>query len=62
LKYARDNGGIPVAIVGFDGGKIMSLAEHVIHVETEKGEFGPVEDVHMVLDHLISNYLATVAE
>jgi D-sedoheptulose 7-phosphate isomerase len=62
LQYARENGGVPVAIVGFDGGRIMETAEHVIHVETEKGEFGPVEDVHMVLDHLISNYLATVPD
>jgi len=62
LEYARDNGGIPVAIVGFDGGKMRKIASHVIHIETQKGEYGPVEDIHMVLDHLISNFLATVEE
>ncbi len=60
LRHARDNGGIPVAIVGFDGGEMKNLADYVILVETENGEYGPVEDVHMVLDHLISNYLATI--
>lgn len=60
LEYARDHGGIPVAIVGFDGGAMKKVARYVIHVETEKGEYGPVEDVHMVLDHLISNFLARV--
>ena len=60
LEYARDNGGVPVAIVGFDGGSMKEIGEYVIHVESEKGEYGPVEDVHMVLDHLISNYLAVV--
>ncbi len=60
LEYAGLNGGIPVALVGFDGGKIKRIAKYVIHVETEKGEYGPVEDVHMVLDHLISTYLATM--
>lgn len=60
LEYARDNGGVPVAIVGFDGGAMKKIARYIIHVETEKGEYGPVEDVHMVLDHLISNFLSRV--
>lgn len=60
LEYARDNGGVPVALVGFDGGAMKEIASHVVHIQTEKGEYGPVEDIHMVLDHLISNYLATI--
>ena len=60
LEFAVENGGIAVAIVGFDGGKMKEIAPYAIHVETEKGEYGPVEDVHMVLDHLISTYLASV--
>jgi D-sedoheptulose 7-phosphate isomerase len=60
LEYAESHGGIPVALVGFDGGRIKHIAKYVIHVETEKGEYGPVEDVHMLLDHLISGYLAAV--
>ena len=59
LEYAEANGGIPVALVGFDGGTMKKIAKYVVHVRTEKGAYGPVEDVHMVLDHLISNYLAT---
>jgi D-sedoheptulose 7-phosphate isomerase len=62
LEYASQNGGIPVAIVGFDGGKMKQIASHVIHVETDRGEYGPVEDVHMVLDHLITKYLSSVAK
>lgn len=62
LQYARDHGGVAVAVVGFDGGRMKQVAHYAIHVETEKGEYGPVEDVHMVLDHLISNYLASVEE
>ena len=61
LEYARLHGGIPVALVGFDGGRIKHIARYVVHVETEKGEYGPVEDIHMVLDHLISGYLATAS-
>jgi len=62
LRYAKENGGIPVALVGFDGGAMKDIADHVIHVETGKGDYGPVEDVHMVLDHLISLYLANVKD
>ncbi len=58
LEYASQKGGIPVAIVGFDGGQMKKIARHVIHVKSEKGEYGPVEDVHMILDHLISTCLA----
>ncbi len=62
LEYADQNGGVPVAIVGFDGGKMKQIARHVIHVETDNGEYGPVEDVHVVLDHLITKYLSCIAE
>lgn len=58
LEYASQKGGIPVAIVGFDGGQMKKIAKHVIHVKSEKGEYGPVEDLHMILDHLISTCLA----
>lgn len=57
LEYASQKGGIPVAIVGFDGGQMKKIAKHVIHVKSEKGEYGPVEDLHMILDHLISTCL-----
>ncbi len=62
LEYAERNQGIPVAIVGFDGGRMKEVAKHVIHVETVKGDYGPVEDIHMVLDHLISTYLANIPD
>jgi D-sedoheptulose 7-phosphate isomerase len=60
LRHARDHGGVPVAIVGFDGGKARDLADFAILVRTNVGEYGPVEDVHVVIDHLISNYLAGI--
>ena len=33
-----------------------------IHVPTEKGEYGPAEDVHMILDHLIGAYLTRMVK
>jgi len=60
LEHALENGGIAVAIVGFDGGIMKKIAKYVIHVATDYGEYGPAEDTHMVLDHLISSYLAQI--
>jgi len=50
-------------IVGrFDGGVMKKIAKYAIHVVTDQGEYGPSEDVHMVLDHLISTFLALIPE
>ncbi len=60
LKYAALNGGIPVAIVGFDGGQMKRVAHHVIHLSSPMGDYGPVEDVQLLLDHMITQYLVAL--
>jgi D-sedoheptulose 7-phosphate isomerase len=57
FQYAREQGAKTVGILGFDGGKLQHLSDASIIVRTPKGEYGPVEDLHMVMDHLITNYL-----
>lgn len=56
-EWVRERGGKVIGFVGFDGGKLKEVCDVVIHVNTPKGEYGPVEDIHMVLDHLIANWL-----
>ncbi len=46
-----------IAIIGFDGGKLKKIADQVIHIPTEKGEYGPAEDIHLIIDHLVGAYL-----
>ena len=46
-----------VGITAFDGGKMKEIVDVSLHVPTEKAEYGPAEDAHMVLDHLVSAYL-----
>lgn len=46
-----------VAITAFDGGKMRAMADSGVHVPTEPKEYGPAEDVHMILDHLVGSYL-----
>lgn len=57
VEFAKKAGGKTIGIVGFDGGKMKDICDHVIHVKTNAGEYGPAEDVHMIMDHLITSYL-----
>ena len=57
VEYANNRGGTTIGMVGFDGGKLKDICQHCCHVKTAKGAYGPVEDVHLVLDHMISTYL-----
>jgi len=57
ISTAKKMNTITVGISAFDGGKMKEMVGVSLHVPTEKGEYGPAEDAHMVLDHLISNYL-----
>ena len=57
INTAKTMGAISVGISAFDGGKMKELVDFSLHVPTKKGEYGPAEDAHMVLDHLVANYL-----
>ena len=57
ISTAKKMNTITVGISAFDGGKMKEMVDVSLHVPTEKGEYGQAEDAHMVLDHLISNYL-----
>ena len=57
IDTAKEMSAITVGISAFDGGKMKEMVDVSLNVPTEKGEYGPAEDAHMVLDHLISNYL-----
>jgi D-sedoheptulose 7-phosphate isomerase len=57
FQQARTAGIKTVALTAFDGGKMRQLADVGVHVPTDFKEYGPAEDAHMVLDHLIVSYL-----
>jgi len=57
VKLAKKMGGVTIGLLGFDGGKLAKICDYAIIVHTEKGQYGPVEDVHIFLDHMITSYL-----
>lgn len=58
IDYAKSAGAVTIGLTGFDGGKLRSLVHHCVHVPTTPGEYGPVEDTHLALDHLVSAFLS----
>lgn len=60
FEYAKSAGIKTVALTAFDGGKMKQMADECIHVPTASKEYGPAEDAHMVLDHLVGAYLMRI--
>jgi D-sedoheptulose 7-phosphate isomerase len=57
-KASREMGAVTVGLIGFGGGKLAAMVDHPITVSCR--EYGPVEDLHLVLDHIISVYMRKV--
>ncbi|HXA53361.1 MAG TPA: SIS domain-containing protein [Solirubrobacteraceae bacterium] len=57
IEFANERKAVTVGLTGFDGGRLGELCEIHVHVPSARGEYGPVEDAHMVLDHLVMSYL-----
>jgi len=59
FELASERGATTVALVGFDGGRMMEIADASIHVVSEHGAYEPVEDVHLIVMHMLTSYLST---
>lgn len=57
VRYAKEIGALTIGCTGFAGGALREIADISLHVPTLRGEYGPVEDVFQILDHLIYSYL-----
>lgn len=56
VKYAKSCNAKIIGVTGFEGGYLKENSDVNFHVETQRGEYGLVEDIHMILDHLIYSY------
>ena len=57
VEYANQHGGYTIGWVGFDGGRLARICHLCLHFPTTRDEYGPVEDVFSILEHIISGYL-----
>lgn len=55
-KWVKARGGRVASFLGFDGGRLRELSDVVVHVPTVKGEYGPVEDAHLIINHVLAHW------
>ena len=57
IDYCNTNNIKTLSLTSFDGGILKKIANFNIHIPTDIGEYGPAEDLHMILAGLIGSYL-----
>lgn len=56
-KWFKEQGGKVIGWLGFDGGQLRDISDISILVESPKGEYAPVEDLHLVVNHIIVTWM-----
>lgn len=56
IEYAKSMDCITIGLTGFGGGELANIADECIIVNSDR--YGPVEDIHLMLEHMISNCIA----
>ena len=57
VEFARENDVTTIGLLGFDGGVLREMVDHLLWVETEVGQYGPVESAHAVLADILTTCL-----
>jgi D-sedoheptulose 7-phosphate isomerase len=58
VEYAKNIEGKTIAFTGFDGGKLSGIVDLPMHTPNELNDYGPIEDMHVIFNHIIVNYLS----
>ncbi|NOQ31391.1 MAG: SIS domain-containing protein [Helicobacteraceae bacterium] len=62
VNHANKMGSTVVGLSGFDGGELKKASDINFYIETQKGEYGLVEDAHMILDHILYSYYISLED
>ena len=60
VNAAKKVGLTTIAFTGFDGGRLAAMVDFLVHVPTRIGAYGPVEDAHLMINHMITEQLKRV--
>ncbi len=55
-KWVKKKRGKVLSILGFNGGKIKKLSNLCLLIKTEKGDYGPVEDIQLMTNHILAHW------
>lgn len=56
-EWFKQQGGTVIGWLGFDGGKLKDLVDLPIVISSPKGEYAPVEDMHLIINHIIVTWM-----
>ena len=54
--WVTSQGGTVLGMLGFDGGALREICDISILVPSLPGEYGPVEDMHLMINHLLAHW------
>ena len=57
VEYAKTHGATTAGLLGFDGGRLKDLCDVSVVVTTPHGQYGPVEDMHIVITHILTMWM-----
>ena len=56
-EWFKEQGGKVIGWLGFDGGKLKNIVDLPIVINTPHGEYAPVEDLHLIINHIIVTWM-----
>lgn len=57
VDSAKRIGMTTIGLTGFDGGQLCRVVDVSVHVPTSMGEYGVVEDIHLMINHALTTWL-----
>jgi len=55
-EWVKKKGGCVISFTGFTGGRLRKISDLSVHIKSEAGEYGIVEDAHLVLNHILAHW------
>ena len=55
-EWVKSMGGKVIGMLGFDGGELRKICNLSIIVTSKPSEYGPVEDMYLMINHLLAHW------
>ena len=55
-SWVKKNKGYVFGILGCDGGKLKKVCNDCLIIPSKKGEYGPVEDMQLIINHILAHW------
>ena len=55
-QWVQSKNGKVLGMLGFEGGELRGICDTSILIPSIQGEYGPVEDMHLMINHLLAHW------